>query len=482
VKTLTIGLSGGLELSEGQLQSVRDIIHVFEHGAVKGTGTARGALLADEQGCGKTLVTIAVADAMDYQLMLVVVPQALRENWGREIRRWKEGHPQIYQLTAETIGLYPPGYFRDLTAGWVIVNYDILHKCPELKEKVWDLCVCDESIALKTRHARRTAAVFGGAYRKRYYEPISAKKYLMLTGTPMPNRIDEIVTVVEALDPANWSLQGIIKNYYEHGYHIDASGRITGVARNLHILQRRLRETVMVRSLKADVLDLPEKHHERISVPLNDAALAEWFEERMAWRVKLLAMIRDEKKAKLRAELQAKLNAVQARLAHVAGLVPSKIDAVVEYLLPQNEKVVMFARHRDVVAAYVNRLQKAGRGVVFLTGDNSRKAQKLVERFTRDSKIQFFVANMHVGGQGLNLQVANHVVLAELDWSPAVMEQCEDRCHRMGQTRPVKIVYFVLQHSIEEVMVGSMSRKVRMMRVALNPPKPQLVMRNETGE
>jgi hypothetical protein len=112
--------------------------------------------------------------------------------------------------------------------------------------------------------------------------------------------------------------------------------------------------------------------------------------------------------------------------------------------------------------------------VLWLTGENSKHAQKLVDRFTNDPGIQFFVANMTVGGQGLNLQVAAHVLIAELNWSPAIMEQCEDRCHRKGQTRPVKVVYFVLKDSIEEIMVAALGRKLTITRVALNPQRPHL--------
>ena len=161
----------------------------------------------------------------------------------------------------------------------------------------------------------------------------------------------------------------------------------------------------------------------------------------------------------------------------MAGACSFKIDAVVDYLLRQTEKVAVFAYHRGLIEEYADKLRQAGRGVVILTGDNTKQTARVVERFQTDPSIQYFVGNMKVAGQGITLHAAALVVFAELDWSPGVMEQAEDRVHRIGQERAVRIVYFLLEGSLDPIIVGALRRKLHNSRQALNPPKLEVVER-----
>jgi SWI/SNF-related matrix-associated actin-dependent regulator 1 of chromatin subfamily A len=473
----------GVSLMGGQESSIRAILHVLQHGAVHGTGTARGALLADEQGTGKTPCAIVTANTLGYQRILVIAPQSLRQNWENEIRRWQTLNHPLYHLSAKNRGIYSPTFLSNLSCGWVIVNYDILHAYPGIKDAAWDLVICDEAIALKSHRARRTTAVFGGVYKRKRLQPIPAKKYLMLSGTPMPNRIEEISTLIEVLDPNNWSFKRLIKEYYDNIKFIDEKRRVSGGnPRDLHILQNRLRETIMVRNLKDDVLKLPPKVYQHHRIPLTSPQLLEFFARKHKVRNILLKELHKKGISKItRRKLTLQLNELQEYMAHTSSACSFKIDAVVEYLLRSQEKVVVFAYHRDLIEHYVERLRQAGRGVVSLTGDNSKNTKQIVDHFWNDPSIQFFVGNMLVAGQGLNLQVAAHVVIAELHWSPAIMEQCEDRCHRIGQERPVKVVYFILEGTLEEIMVAALDRKVATTRTALNPQKPQLATTGGQG-
>jgi SWI/SNF-related matrix-associated actin-dependent regulator 1 of chromatin subfamily A len=156
-------------------------------------------------------------------------------------------------------------------------------------------------------------------------------------------------------------------------------------------------------------------------------------------------------------------------MIHMAGACSYKIDAIVADLLEYQEKVVIFAYHHGVIETYAERLRQAGRKVVVLTGDNTKQTDQIVRQFQTDPEIQFFVGNMKVAGQGLTLTAASVAVFAELDWSPGVMEQCEDRLHRIGQEKPVKIIRYLLEHSLDGVVVGALGRKLNNSRIALNP-------------
>jgi SWI/SNF-related matrix-associated actin-dependent regulator 1 of chromatin subfamily A len=262
--------SSTLTLFDGQLASVEQVLHGLRHGSVTGTGTARGVLLADEQGTGKTAVSVVAVNTMGFGRILIVCPASLRSTWRTEIRRWQTLKHLIYDVTADNLDMYPPDFIARLSSGWVIVNYDLVHKIPALKATLWDLLICDEAVALKSHQARRTTAVFGGVYRKRRVEPIPANKYLLLTGTPIPNRIEELATLVEILDPDNWTFKRLVSEYYEGDPEVDKQRQVTGIPRNLHILQAKLRQTIMVRCLKEEVLKkLPPKVYVPLTLPLN---------------------------------------------------------------------------------------------------------------------------------------------------------------------------------------------------------------------
>jgi SWI/SNF-related matrix-associated actin-dependent regulator 1 of chromatin subfamily A len=239
-------------------------------------------------------------------------------------------------------------------------------------------------------------------------------------------------------------------------------------------LQNKLRQTIMVRSLKEDVLpQVSPKTYETAIVRFNPFGIVGMrFGRKLKTRLVLLSKLYKHPKDR---ELQLQLQSLQESMQHEAGACSFKIDAVVEYLLAQTEKVVVFAYHRGVIEEYAERLRDAGRGVVTLTGDNTRHTECVVEQFQTNPDIQFFVSNMKVGGVGITLTAATLVVFAELDWSPAVMEQAEDRVHRIGQTRPVRIVYFLLDGTLDPIISHALRRKLQVSRQALNPPKLTVV-------
>jgi SWI/SNF-related matrix-associated actin-dependent regulator 1 of chromatin subfamily A len=432
-------------------------------------------LLSDEMGTGKTPVSIVVANAMNFQRVLVICKDSVRAVWDTHIRRWQSLKHPVYHLDASNIGLYRPDFLARLSCGWVIVNFDICHRWPGLKDSPWDLLIVEEATKLKSYGARRTTAVFGGKYRKKWVAPIPAKKYLLLTGTPIPNRIEELATLVEILDPDNWNFKQLVHDYYEGDPEVDQQRRVIGSPRNLHVLQAKLRSTVMVRCLKEDALpDLLPKIYETISIPLDPMSVVGMnFARRLKAREILVSKVFRWPKDR---DLKRQLLGLNEAMQYEAGANSFKIDPIVDYLLAQTEKkIVVFGHHIGVIEEYTERLRDAGRGVVALTGANSKQAGRVVERFQTDPEIQFFISNFEVGGEGITLDVASLVVFAELHWSPAVMNQAEDRLHRKGQTRQVRVVYFLLEGTLDPKIAAALRRKVQVSRKALNPPKLSVV-------
>jgi SWI/SNF-related matrix-associated actin-dependent regulator of chromatin subfamily A-like protein 1 len=138
-------------------------------------------------GTGKTPVSIVVANVLKPVRILVICPANVRESWRRHIQEWQTINRMVVPVKARN-----EYDLSSLTYSFVIINYDILDRHPEIRAKNWDLMIIDESQALKNHAAKRTAQVFGGKYKGKRTQPIPASKTILVTGTPMMNRPEEL--------------------------------------------------------------------------------------------------------------------------------------------------------------------------------------------------------------------------------------------------------------------------------------------------
>jgi SWI/SNF-related matrix-associated actin-dependent regulator of chromatin subfamily A-like protein 1 len=461
-------LPQGKTLARGQPKSIQDTIHILRHGIIEGTGNARGALLADEMGTGKTIVAIAAANTLGFRRILVICPANLRETWVSEIRAWQTlGHLVI---PVKATSQYDSTFLASITSGWVVINYDILGRHPEIKALPWDLLICDESHLLKNFKARRTCEIFGGKYRGKWIEPIPVAKALLLSGTPILNRPDELYPQISYLDRTNWpTFKGFVEQYYAADASVDDERRVTGEPRNLDELQSKLRNTIMVRQLKCDVLDLPPKVYEEkwLDHPQPSDALPDWLRDK---RQQIAITQRKLRKAQSRAdrhELLERLNQLLEDVRYEVGV--AKFNDVLAYLMQLTEKTLVFAYHHEIIEGLATALRGAGRDVVTFTG-RTRDPTAVVQHFQESPDCLFFIGNIRAAGIGITLTAACHVVFAELDWTPAVHHQAEDRAHRIGQSEQVKVVTFILddENATDQQIYRLLKTKEIVSRQALN--------------
>ena len=156
--------------------------------------------------------------------------------------------------------MLPKQPFFDFSVGWMVTNYEMLKRFAKgLRGRQWNLIILDEAQALKEPERRRTVLAYGGVWKGKTYRPIPARKALVISGTPLKNRIEELFGALNFLDPDNWpDRNAFIDDYYESETDdgqpriVTADGRVVqNVApRNLEALHRRLRETVLVRTHK----------------------------------------------------------------------------------------------------------------------------------------------------------------------------------------------------------------------------------------
>jgi SWI/SNF-related matrix-associated actin-dependent regulator 1 of chromatin subfamily A len=422
-------------------------------------------------GLGKTIQAIGTISADESVTnILIICPASLKLNWARELGRW---------LTRPlSVGIASGDYWPATQV--VIINYDIVGRHIErIHARAWDMLICDEVHALKNAKAQRTKAILGG----KGAQAIAARRRLFLTGTPILNRPSELWTLVQSLDPRGlgsnfFRFHKQYCNAYKTRYGWDFSG-----ASNLDELQRRLRETIMIRRLKADVLtDLPPKRRQVVELAANgcgdivgaersayeanseaierlraEADLADAREDREAYEAAVMA---------LRAA-QGVLFSQMSKLRHATAV--AKIPYVLEHVREAVEasgKVIVFAWHADVIEAIA---QEFGQAAVTVTGQTPvEKRQAAVDRFQTDPTCTLFLGNILAAGVGLTLTAAAHVIFAELDWRPAMITQAEDRAHRIGQRESVLVQHIVFDGSLDATMAQKIVEKQAIIDAALD--------------
>jgi len=432
----------------------------------------QNCLIGDDMGLGKTIQAIGVINAdASIKSVLVVCPASLRINWQREMQKW---------ITRPMSIGFANGSLPDTDI--VIINYDILKKhTTALRARQWDLLIADECHYIKNGKAARTQQLIGGGKGDDKIAPIPAKRKLFLTGTPILNRPCELWTSVHFLEPrvfGNWK-------YFHEQYcaaEITKYGWDISGASNLDELQRKLRETIMVRRLKTDVLkELPEKRRQVIVLPANgctgkiaeENAAVEAIESRL---VNLRAAVELAKAANnedyetavnnLRSAQQAAFTEI-SKLRHETAL--AKVDYAIEHISDAAEagKIVVFAHHHDVIEKLYMGLRDLN--PVVLTGETSMiDRQAAVDRFQGNKDCKIFIGSIKAAGVGLTLTASAHVIFVELDWVPGTMTQAEDRCHRIGQKDAVLVQHLILDGSIDQRLAETLIEKQVIIEKALN--------------
>lgn len=441
--------------------------------------TRQDALIADEMGLGKTIQALGLIN-IDKTIanVLVICPASLKLNWSREAKKWLTRPLKVSIAN----GAFAPG-------GLVIINYEQVKKFRAQIDAVqWDLLVVDEAHYLKNGKADRTAAVLGRWNQdpKKVVRPIQAQRKLFLTGTPILNRPCELWTLLQAIDKrglgANWktfhtrycaAYQG------RHGWVIDG-------ASHLDELQAKLRSSVMIRRMKADVLtELPAKRRSVIAftpesveakaIVAREAELVRGTEEKLATLRAKVEQLREwhdpaaYKKAvqELRDESFAAFAETSAIRHEVAlAKVPQVIDHVRD-LLETEAKIVIMAHHHDVIDWIRDQLTEFG-SVQFDGRMSLKDRDAAVTRFQTDKACRVFVGGIQAAGVGITLTAAALVVFAELDWVPGNLAQAEDRCHRIGQIDSVLVQHLVLDGSLDARMAQIIVDKMDVIAAAVD--------------
>ena len=412
-----------------------------------------GACLADDMGLGKTLQVIALLLLLKRQgagaPSLVVVPASLLANWKAELERFAPSLGVRFAHPSQTDGgelqaaaSDPARFVRGVDV--VVTTYGMLLRQPWLTETTWTLAVLDEAQAIKNPAARQTRAV----------KKLQAKARVVLTGTPVENRLSDLWSIFDFLCPgllgSAAAFEQFIKRLEDRG-----AGRYAPL--------RRLVAPYILRRLKTDrsvIADLPEKTevYAYCTLTKKQAALYEQSVRELARVLETVAGI-ERRGAVLAFLMRFKQICNHPDQWSGGGTYDptasgkfARLREVSEEIASRQGKALVFTQFREMTEPLAGFLAEVfGRpGAILHGGTPVRRRQALVEAFQREDGPPFFVLSLKAGGTGLNLTAASHVIHFDRWWNPAVENQATDRAFRIGQRRNVLVHKFVCQGTVEQ--------------------------------
>jgi superfamily II DNA or RNA helicase len=442
--------------SPGLKEMVKTDLYPYQaEGALFAVRAGR-CVIGDEMGLGKTIQAIAAMELFSRHFgaerVLVICPTSLKHQWMREISKFTDRRAVV---VGGPRGVRQAQYAQ---AGFCkIANYDVLAKDLEAIN-AWspDVVIVDEAQRIKNWNTIAARAL------KRIDSPYA----IVLTGTPLENRLEELLSIVQYVDRhrlgATWRLR------HEH-QTVDEAGRVIGYS-NLQQIGRTL-EPILLRRRKSEVLkQLPSRVDNTVFVTMTDEQQAHHDEngetvDRIVSRWRKTGYLSDADQRRLTCCLMnMRMSCNSTFLLDHKTDHGAKVDELVTLLAELFErpetKAVVFSQWVATHELIIRRLKKRGWDfALFHGGIPSEQRGGLVDRFHADPACRVFLST-DAGGVGLNLQhAAATVINMDLPWNPAILEQRIGRVHRLGQTQSVQVVNFVAEGTIEEKMLSILAFK-----------------------
>jgi hypothetical protein len=425
------------------------------------------ALLADEMGLGKTIQAIA-ACALLHRLgqaerVLVVTPASLKTEWEEQIQRFTElPYQLVFGARVKRLKAYEAAAGRRagetpaLHPFYTIVNYEqMLADALEVNQRLRpDIVVLDEAQRIKNWSTKTTQAI----------KRLRSRYAFILTGTPIENRIDELYSLMDFLNP---SLLGPLFRFNREYYDLDDRGRPAGY-RNLDKLHERIKPH-MLRRRKADVeTELPERSVHNFFVPLSAEQQGEYDgHEGVVARLASIARRRpltQQEQDKLLRHLNMMRMVCDTDYIlnpeHRACPKLAELEKLLEECRDNPEvKVIVFSEWQRMLELARESCHRLKLGFAWHTGTVPQKRRRAeINAFKSDPLCRVFLST-DSGAAGLNLQNASVVINCDLPWNPAKLEQRIARAWRKHQTRPVTVINLVSEKTIEHRMLDTLSNK-----------------------
>lgn len=434
-------------------------------------------LLGDDMGLGKTIQGIGIAKVYQKDWPVVVVaPASLLLNWRSEFLKWLPNDLKPDEVTVMKNSKMNP------TGKVVICSYDYsFKKTVELFQFLGarGVLLVDEAHNIKNSEAKKTQGVLQLAH--------FVKRVVLMTGTPILNRTEELYTLVHAIAPQDWG------SYYDFVYrYCDAVKtkfglNVNGIS-NDEELFTKLRETIMCRRLKKDVLkQLPEKRRTTFLLDPNKGLQAKASDILNEQAERIIYYIHESNndlqmvKSKLLSDKSIDVSDSLFEAYKLSGM--AKADAlcawVKEKLDSGLKKIIIFGHHADFLNKVEDSINKINSdiekknsrikededkiiplGLMRIDGKTSKEKRfQNQNEFQQNPNCNIALLSINAANSGLTLTSSNVVIMGELPWTPGVSRQAEDRVHRIGQKENVDIYYTIAEGTFDGALWNMLRNK-----------------------
>lgn len=418
--------------------------------------TNGNALLADEMGLGKTIQTLAfIATAQNTLPVVIVSPLVTLRNWKREIKKFISLQNEEGKKIEPRAGLIRKGKQRVLKElDFYIINYELVAK------RIDDLTmihprtiVLDEAHNLRNTNTQKFKSV------NELTRIPSVNYRLGLSGTPIYNRGSEIWGIVDVIKKGLLgSKEDFLKTYcYNYGdkYMVSEDKQ--------KVLAEILNQHLMLRRKKIDVLkDLPEKNRFQQQIRIDERYYRQEIDKMFSAIEEQKDIVNnsigDERKQNL-FQLNASYVKAIRQERQVAGI--SKAPYIVDYikeLMELDEKIVVFIHHHSVHEILMRGLYDYN-PLQIIGGQSDNQRQENIDLFQNDEDRKLIICGIRAGSLGINLTAGSYVIFGELDWSPPIHKQAEDRLHRIGQKKKVFAHYLIGESTMDEKIANTLTDK-----------------------
>ena len=413
-----------------------------------------GACLADDMGLGKTIQVLALLlvlrgqrqPGIQPQTSILVAPASLLANWADEITRFaptlkvRVVHPS--SMPAAELKAIDQQQLADVDL--VITSYGAMLRLPWMTDTRWHLAILDEAQAIKNPDTKQARAT----------KKLNARTRIALTGTPVENRLTDVWSIFDFINPG---LLGSSKEF------ANFTKRLAERPHQPYAPLRELIRPYILRRLKTDksvIADLPEKTELKAFCRLSQKQAALYQQAVQG----LAAQLENAEGLTRKGTILAFLMRFKQICNHPSQWLGdgawheadsgkfSRLREIAEVIAARQEKVLVFTQFRETTGPVAGFLGSVfGRpGLVLHGGTPVKNRRQLVRQFQEDERVPFFVLSLKVGGAGLNLTAATHVVHFDRWWNPAVENQATDRAFRIGQSKHVMVHKFVCSGTMEE--------------------------------
>lgn len=431
------------------------------------------ALLADEMGLGKTIQAIAACALLHHlgkaRRVLVVTPASLKTEWEEQIRKFTTLSQRLVfgprSARAKSYADPSPPFFT-------IVNYEqVVTDTLDINARLQpDIVVLDEAQRIKNWATKTAQAV----------KRLQSRYAFVLTGTPIENRIDELYSIVDFLDPG---LLGPLFRFNREFYQFDEKGRPSDY-QNLAALRERVRPVLLRRRKHHVETELPERTDRNHFVTLTPAMRAE-YEDYKQQVSKLVQRSLKRPLTKKESDLMMVLLGIMRMICDSPSIIKNhdcedcpKLDELArildECLSDPDVKIIVFSEWEGMLKKVRDWANHHGIGHAWHTGSvPQQKRRGEILAFRNDPACRLFLST-DSGGVGLNLQNASVVINCDLPWNPAKLEQRIARAWRKHQKRPVTVVNLIAENTLEHAMLETLANKMTLAEGVLDGTEKSL--------